>query len=470
MKPERMDLYSKSLLNNKTFVPREVLGLYRVGYPLAVSFAIENIMAFTDAIIIGRLSPADLAAFGIASRLATSTIYIACICIVGFVAVFASEAMGRSDAKGVSKSLRHALWLCGLLSLPVMVMLLELSPILRMLGQTPSVVVAGAAYGRAVAWMVFPYVAFSVLRDFTAAAANVRSVIYVVAAASVANLLLSWVLVHGLWIIPGDGIAGAGIAASAVAWGMFASELWIVATQSKVDGRDLFENFFDLDLQYFSRYFRLGLPLALNSTAQSALWISVQLLIGTFGPFALAANQVVFSFTNLIFVIPEAIREALAIQVARVRAEGQSNVRKITLYGVSLMAVYLVPISLAMICAPKIITSLFIDDHSMTALNTTALACILLGMAAVNLLVDGLQVAFLGSLKGLQDTRIPVLLGIVGYWGIGLPLGYLLAFKAGWGPVGLWAGLIAGLAVATTLLGSRYMTLTRMPVEQRPLA
>jgi len=438
---------------------RELASLWRIAAPLAVSFAIENVMAFTDAIIVGRLSATDLAGFGVASRLATNAIYTVCLCTVGFVAVFASDAVGSGDRSGAAKALRHALWLSGLLSLPVMAILFEMGPILGAVGQAPAVVAASAAYGRAAVWMVFPYVVFCVLRDFTAAVSSAKSVIYVVVGASGANLILSWTLVHGFWIIPGIGIAGAGFAASVVSWGMAVSELRVVLRLARAEGKPFFRNFFSVEARYLARYLGLGLPLALNSTAQSALWIFVQLMIGTFGTIALAANQVVFSFGPFVFVIAEGIREALGIQLARARAEGRTDLRRITLYGSGVIVAYLTPISLAMLSMPNAIASLFLGGNGSGV--AVRLASTLLAVAAINQITDGVQVALLGSLKGLQDTKVPLLLSTVGYWVVGLPLGCGLAFHGGWGPLGLWIGLSVGLVVATVLLGFRYFAITR---------
>jgi multidrug resistance protein, MATE family len=438
---------------------REAANLWRIAGPLAVSFAIENIMAFTDAIIIGKLSITDLAAFGVASRLITNAIYIICLCVVGFVVVFASDAVGRGDQSGVGKALRHALWLGSLLSLPVMAMMFEMGVVLRIAGQPSSIVTAGQAYGRAAMGMVLPYVVFSVLRDFTAAVANVKSAIYVVGGASAANFLLSWTLVHGLFGIRGIGIAGAGFSASAVSWGMAMSEICVVWRLARAEGQFYLADFFSFDMAYLLRYLRLGLPLALNSVAQSALWISAMLLIGMFGTVALAANQVAFSFGPVVFVLAEGVREALGIQIARARVERRSALRRITLYGIGLLAAYLVPISIAMLVIPGTITSLFVVGDGAEAVRK--LAADLLAILAINQITEGVQVALLGSLKGLQDTTVPFLLALVGYWAVGVPLGYYLAFCASWGPVGLWVGLSVGIVAATLLLALRYLAITR---------
>jgi MATE family, multidrug efflux pump len=210
------------------------------------------------------------------------------------------------------------------------------------------------------------------------------------------------------------------------------------------------------------RIFRVGLPAGGISTVESGLFVAVQLLIGTLGIVALAANQIAFTAGGIIFMIPLALSQAAAARVGYNLGAGNIvAARQSGFVALAITAVYMAAMATFMWTCSEAIVSIFLDDADPTAATVLPLAAALIAIAAVFQIVDGTQIVAMGALRGLSDTVVPFLLGLLGYWAIGLTSGYIFAFVFGHGAVGLWWGLALGLAASATLLTWRFHARTR---------
>ncbi|CAE6865374.1 Multidrug resistance protein NorM [Paraburkholderia aspalathi] len=448
----------------------ELFNLHRISLPLAAVFIVETLMAFTDRVIVGRLGTDELAALGLTTRVAGDVTYVVCLCILSIGNVLAARALAANDEATVGAIVRHSLFLALLLSVPVTGLIYNIEPMLNIFGQPPNVSKLAGVYGRAAAWSVLPLVWFCVLRDFRAVLSNLRSVVFLILAAALANAFLASTLVYGLYGFPKLGILGAGIGTSMVAWGLLATEVLSQIRKPMTSSiRFLFAPY-KRNSALIGSYFNLGLPVAANSAAQTSLWLTLNLLVGSFGATAQAANQIVLGIVTLVFMVPEGVREAVTIRAAH--HDGHSDFtavfRAALLAGLS-NACFLLPFSVLMLLAPNLLASVFVDTSLHANADVLSISKVLFSIAAVYQIVDGVQIALIGTLKGLGDTRAPFVIGIFGYLLVGIGFGSALAFGLSLGPSGLWIGLALGILTTSSLLFNRLRTLTKRRLHD-PLA
>lgn len=211
-----------------------------------------------------------------------------------------------------------------------------------------------------------------------------------------------------------------------------------------------------------SELFGIGWPVAITFGVESALFLATGLMAGLFGETHLAANQIALNVTSVLFMVPLAIGQAANVRVGYWIGAGHPlAARHAGFVALGLGIAFMSLSGLLLIIAPHAIVGLYLNLHDPVNAQTVAIATALLGIAAVYQIVDGMQVIGAGCLRGLKDTRIPMVAAAFGYWGVGFPTGYLLAFHADLGARGLWWGLAAGLSSVALLLTLRFERMTR---------
>jgi len=238
---------------------------------------------------------------------------------------------------------------------------------------------------------------------------------------------------------------------------MFLAQAAHVATAKGVREYRIFAGVFRLDASLCGRIFRVGLPAGGMSTVESGLFLAVQLLIGTLGVVALSANQIAFTVQGIVFMIPAALGQAGTARVGfGVGAGNLAAARRSGLVGLGMSALYMAVMATLMWANAEAIVSVFLDPADPAAPAILPLAASLIVIAAAFGIFDGSQVVAMGALRGLNDTMMPFILGLLGYWAIGLGSGYLLGFVWGVGAIGLWWGLALGLAASAAMLSWRF--------------
>jgi MATE family multidrug resistance protein len=198
------------------------------------------------------------------------------------------------------------------------------------------------------------------------------------------------------------------------------------------------------------------------STVESGLFLVVQLLIGTIGVVALSANQIAFTVQGIVFMIPAALGQAATARVGFGLGSGNlAAARRSGLVALGMSALYMAAIATLMWANAGAIASVFLGSADPAAAAVLPLAASLIAIAAAFCIVDGAQVAAMGALRGINDTMVPFLLGLLGYWAIGMSSGYLFGFVWGFGAIGIWWGLALGLAASATMLSWRFHRRTR---------
>jgi MATE family multidrug resistance protein len=432
-----------------------------IAAPLAAGFLAEMGMNLTDLAIVGRLGTTAIAAVGLITVILFGVLFV-CMSIASVVSVLAASAHGSGDRAGVSAATGQGFWVSAVLSIPGTALGWYLPDLLPWLGQDPEVIEASRPYSQALAFSIFPYMLFSNLRCFASALERTGSLLVVTIGALVVNFVLVLILVHGIGDWPGLGIGGAGIGTSTVCWLILLAQAALTAWLPTLRGYGLLRATARLDVALCARLFRLGLPVGVMTAMEASLFSAVQVMMGIMGPTPLAANQIVMSLINFLYMIPAAVAQAAAVRVANERGAGRMNMaRQAGFVAIGMNIGYMALVMVFMLLFPGFVVHLYLDTSDPANSAVVALTGQLLFVTALFQIVDGTQVAAANALRGLEDTVIPSIMTVIGYWALGFVAGYLLGFPLGFGPVGLIAGLPIGLAVTAALLTWRFHRRTR---------
>lgn len=265
---------------------------------------------------------------------------------------------------------------------------------------------------------------------------------------------LGYGLTFGAFGLPALGAAGLGYASAVMMWAQvvgFTVYLWHAP---RFAGLALFSRLEPPRRAPLLQLLRVGVPIGVTVSMEGGLFIVTALLIGRIGAVEAAAHQIAINVSALCFMVPFGLAEATTVRIGRARGLGlgAQGVRRAALAGLALVLATQTATALALLGGNTLVASLYSSDAAVVGL-----AASLLLLAAAYQLPDGLQVLSGGALRGLEDTRVPMLLAALAYWGVGMSLGAWLGLGLGWGARGMWVGLIAGLTVAAILLGTRFL-------------
>ena len=313
-------------------------------------------------------------------------------------------------------------------------------------------------YVRWLQWAVLPFYGYIILRSFMAALERPRWALLIVVIAVTFNAFANWCLIFGNLGFPEMGISGSGLATTLSSILMFVGLAIVVSVERGFRRYRLFGRFWRSDWPRFRGLMRLGLPIAGILTFEVWIFNAAALLMGMIGAASLAAHAIAIQIASISFMVPMGISQACTVRVGR--AYGAGDPIGITragwtafVLGVSFMAL----MALTMVLWPRTLIGGFIDVANPDNAEVVGLAVIFLAFAGLFQIVDGAQAVASGMLRGLHDTQVPMVYAAIGYWGIGLPLGVVLAFKFGLAGAGIWIGLSTGLAVVAVLLLARWL-------------
>jgi multidrug resistance protein, MATE family len=435
---------------------RETLVL---GLPLIGSHLAQMALHVTDTVMVGWYGVVPLAAV----VLGASSFFIVYVVGAGFakaVMPMVAAALGRGDETQVRRDTRMGLWLSIAYGIVVLPIFLWSGPILLALGQNPEVSAIAQDYMRIVGFGMVPALCVTVLQSYLSALHRTQAVLWVTLAAVGLNILVNWVLIFGNWGFPELGARGAAVATistqllSLVVLGLYAGLL------PDLQRFRLFRRFWRPDWQAMRLVWRLGVPIGLTGLAEGGLFQASALMMGWIGTMELAAHGIALEVTALTFMMHVGLSSAATIRVARFEGQGDRQaLRQAAKVAVVISLGAAVASVVLFMAAPRPIVALFLDLTKPESAAILAYGAVLLGVAALFQLADGMQVVALGLLRGMQDTKVPMGLAVVSYWLIGIPCSYVLAFPMGYGGVGLWLGLVVGLVCAAASLMWRFWRL-----------
>ena len=441
----------------------ELRATLALAWPLMLANLTMQLIQATDVVLLGWLGPKELAAAALALSLSFGMILFALGVLTASSPMIASALGERFNAvRDVRRTFRQSLWAAALMTVPTLIGLWNAEPIILAFGQEPELARLAAWFLKGYTWVIPPWMLFQVMRNFVSAMERPRWVLVISAAGIPLNALVSWALIFGKLGLPELGLIGGGIG-SAIVWTAMALALFtVIVTDRQFRRFHLFGRFWRPDWPRFRQLFRLGGPIGLTMGFEGGVFSAAAYLMGLFGAPSVAAHQIALQIAATTFMIPLALGQAATVRVGL--AYGRRDASGIALAGwtaFALSTAFMALMATLMFLFPRDLITLFLDDTPANA-TVISLGVSFLMIAALFQIVDGWQVVAAGMLRGIHDTRVPMIFALFGYWAIGLGVGIALAFSMEWRGIGIWTGLAAGLGVVAVLMLLRWARRDRL--------
>ncbi len=434
----------------------ELRASFALAWPLIIAQLAQNLLFTTDVVLMGWLGPKYLAAGTLAGAFLVP-FQLTGIGIVGAVAPLVAQARGRGDTKAVRRIVRQGFWVAILVATLLVPIVLNIRPIYLAIGQDPEVTALAESYMFAGFWMLYPALGIMVVRSFLSAFAATRIILVVTIIGVLVNALLAYTLIFGHFGFPRLELRGAAIATGLVNLIMFLALLGYVVTHRKLKRFHILVRFFKPDWPRFREILKVGLPIGLTVAAEVGLFSVAAILMGRLGTNETAAHAVALQLASTAFMVPLGLGMAATVRVGLAYGRGDTEGVRLAGWTAIVMGTGFMALTAALFLAvPHALVTIFLDSSDPANATALMLAVTYLGIAGIFQLVDGAQVVAAHSLRGLSDTRTPMLLAIFGYWFVGLPTAYVLGFVFDLRGVGVWLGLATGLAFVAVLLVSRF--------------
>ncbi|MBE2277405.1 MAG: MATE family efflux transporter [Rhodobacteraceae bacterium] len=434
-----------------------------LGLPLIGSSLGQMALHVVDTVMVGWYGVIALAALVLGS----SSFFIMFVLGSGFakaVMPLAAHARARGDDAELRRSARMGLWLSALFGALIYPVFWWSEAILLALQQKPEVASAVQEYLRVAGAGMVPALAVAVLQSWLSALGRTQMVLWVTLAAVGVNIGFNWLLIFGNAGFPEWGVRGSAVATLAVQIFTLALLAAYAGLLPALRPYRLFRRFWRLDRPALAEVFRLGWPIGLTGLAEGGLFEASAIMMGWIGAVELAAHGIALEAAAIAFMIHVGLSSAATIRVAGFQGTGDARaLRDGALVAWGLSVVVAVVVVVLFLVFPRQIVGLFLDRSNPESAAILDFGVTLLFMAAMFQLVDSMQAMALGLLRGLQDTRTPMWFAAISYWVIGIPCSYVLAFQLDLGGVGLWAGLVIGLACAGASLMLRFWLLAPKP-------
>lgn len=441
---------------------RAILAL---GLPLIGSLLAQMSMGLVDTVMLGWYDVEALAG----QVLGSAFFFILYLFGAGFawaVMPLVAASSEAGDTTHLRRVTRMGLWISLLMAAAVLPLMLFSAPILKALGQDPRLADIAQTYLRVAGWGIFPGLLAMVLRSYFTALEHPRVVLWVTLLGAAVNAALNYLLIFGNFGAPELGVRGAALASASV-FGLTFLVMAAIAVARFPDHR-LFVRFWRPDWQVFSQVARMGLQIGLTMLAEAGLFSASTLIMGMIGTVPLVAHGIALQIISVFFMVHLGLSNAATVRAGRALGRGDEAGLRLGAAMVLALSGGFALITAAMFLAvPGRLIGLFLAPDEPLRLEILAIGRRLLVVAALFQLVDAAQVMALGLLRGVQDTRAPMVYAVVSYWLIGAPLSWGLGVALGWGGIGVWLGLTAGLAVAAVLMQGRFW-LRSARIERRP--
>ncbi|MEO8618942.1 MAG: MATE family efflux transporter [Sphingomicrobium sp.] len=436
---------------------KEARATLSLAWPLVLANLTTQLIQATDALLLGRLGAVELAAAALALGLTFAMTLFGFGVLTASSPMMASALGARANAvRDVRRTFRQSMWAAMLITVPIMVVLWFAEPLILALGQEPRLAKGAAMFLRGYMWALPPWMAFQVMRNFLSALERPGWVLAISAAGIAVNALAGYGLIFGHFGLPALGLFGGGLASS-ITWGAMALALALVIVSDRQFRRfHVFGRFWRPDWPRFTKVFRLGLPIGMAMGFEGAVFSAAAYLMGLIDAESVAAHQVALQIAATSFMVPLGLAQAATVRVGL--AYGRRDRDGIARAGWTSLVMgigFMATMALLMWLFPRSLVTLFFADTPANA-RVIALATSFLFVAALFQMVDGAQVVGAGMLRGLHDTRVPMLFALVGYWVVGIGTGVWLGFGANWAGVGIWTGLATGLAFVSVLMIRRW--------------
>ncbi|HYU33907.1 MAG TPA: MATE family efflux transporter [Thermoanaerobaculia bacterium] len=424
---------------------QELSAAVRLAAPVTLVQLGVMLMGVVDTMMLGHVSAEALAA-GALGNIATFPLLIFGAGVLSALDPLIAQAHGADDREAISAHLQRGTVLALALSVPIGLLIAHVEPFLRWVGEPDVIVGNAAAFARGLIWGLPAFFLFFAFRQTLQAMSVVRPTAVAIVAGNLINVAGNWILIFGHLGVPALGVAGSAYATSFSRWAMFAWFLWVARTALGATWRGLTRE--ALHLKRHLHLLRIGIPIGVHQSGEILFFATLALLVGRMGVVALAGHQIAINLASLSFMVPLGIGGAAATRVGNAIGRGDMpGARRAAAACLALGAGTMLAFAALFALLPEPLARLYTNDP-----GVIAMVALLLPIAAAFQVFDGIQTVGGGILRGAADTTFSAALAVVGFWVIGLPAGWYLAFRAGQGAAGLWWGMTVGLAAVSLFL------------------
>jgi len=422
--------------------------MVRLALPIVAVQLGQMLMGVMDTIMVGHVSPESIAA------VALGNLYFFGAAIFGMGALMAldpvvAQAVGAGDTVAVARGVQRGLILALGLSVVATALLLPARPVLGLLRQPPGVADVAATYARVEIVGILPFYLFGALRQSLQATKRVAPIVGAIVAGNLTNVALNYLWIYGHLGFPAGGAVGSAWATSVSRWVMLGLLLAVAWRSLKPQLLPLRRE--ALAWEPLRRMVLLGAPIGIQYELEYGVFAVVGIMMGWMGTAQLAGHQVALNLASLAFMVPLGVSAAAAVLVGHAVGRGDiAEARRAAAAGLVAGVGFMSASALVMLLAPMALARIYTTDP-----GVAALAASLIPIADVFQMFDGIQVVSIGILRGVADTRAPMVVNVLGFWLVGLPVSAALGFGAGGGPRGLWWGLTVGLMLVALILAWR---------------
>lgn len=437
----------------------------QLAYPVILGMIGHTLVGIVDNIMVGKIGPTELAAVS----LGNSFIFIAMSLGIGFstaITPLVAEAHGKSNKEEGRLAFHHGLYLCTILGFLLFVFVFFSKPLLSFMGQPEDVVRLAKPYLDIVGFSLVPLIIFQAYKQFADGMSETKYSMWATIIGNVANVIINYLFIYGIWIFPELGIIGAAIGTIASRVIMLIFMHYIMKSKSKF--HYYFEGFRlkEIKKETNRKIIKIGLPSSMQMFFEVALFTGAIWLCGMIGTTSQAANQIALSLASLTFMFAMGLSVTAMIRVANQKGQEDYIMLRIVGRSIFILAVIVeIVFALLFIIFHKVLPYIFVNTQDIATVieskEVIAISAQLLIVAAFFQISDGIQVVVLGALRGLQDVKIPMYITFVAYWVIGFPISIYLGLYTDLKAVGVWLGLLAGLTAAALFLYIRFNYLTK---------
>ena len=430
----------------------------------------HTFVAFADNVMVGQLGTAELAAVS----LGNSFVFIAMSLGIGFstaITPLVAEADSANNISQGKNAFKHGLILCTFLSVLLFLIILLLKPLMYYMDQPKEVVELAIPYLNYVALSLIPLIIFQALKQFSDGLSNTKYPMYATILANIINIVLNYLLIFGSFGFPKLGIVGAAIGT------LFSRIIMVYFLWMIFKSKDKFRpyitnfNFKKIEQKISAKLFNLGFPSALQMFFEVGIFTAAIWLSGVLGKNPQAANQIALNLSSMTFMVGIGLSVAAMVRVGNQKGLNDFiSLRRIAFSIFFLTFIIEIIFASFFLIFRDWLPTLYIDGDTLVNIDdnkeVVLIASKLLLVAAFFQIFDGLQVAILGALRGLQDVKIPAFITFISYWIVGFPVSYYLGLYTSLESIGIWIGLFTGLFVASILLYIRFNYLSKKLILQ----
>ncbi|HBH25304.1 MAG TPA: MATE family efflux transporter [Cytophagales bacterium] len=427
----------------------------KLALPVMMSQLGHIMVGVADSLMVGQLGKAPLAAASLANSL------FAVIMVFGIGTSFImtpliAQADGEKNIERIRIALVNGTWILLILGIALAILLQAGLPLMHYIGQPEEVVALAKPYLSIIGFSLIPLMFYQAQRQFVEGLSYTKEAMYISVGANILNVIFNYILIFGKLGFPAMGLNGAGVSTLISRIIMAVAIFMFIKNNHRFHSYTHQLNPFQWGAKVIGRILRLGFPMGMQFTFEVTTFSMAAIMMGWLGTVALAAHQIAINLASVSYMAATGISSAATIRVGnQLGQKDYHTMREVSFTSYQMALIFMGFCALAFVVFRTQLAGLYIDNP-----EVIHLAAQLLIMAGLFQLSDGAQVIGLGSLRGITDVKAPTIITLIAYWGLGLPIGYILGFRLEMGALGIWTGLLLGLTIAAIWLFYRFNKLS----------